>query len=771
MKSLVLLGILLLLLIVYIWTEKKEGWEDLQQAVDDTMSPFAEKVSPTKNPLAPIGISEDAADATRDLFSSSFNRNRLVKKGDGTFEIDEPSRPVAARVDDTNTFLGRVKFCADRGKQGNPFSDPEFVNSCGMCMTKGKLITGETFTGPTGIYITSDDKAKALRTMKEQSLLFPRVLPSLNSAECSGADISSSATPAIALTADQYTLYKNRAECMKNHTIGKGCAQCYGTNTYTYIGDSPPVEALKIHLAGKGTLNLLYKNNPITKEPIKLDIKNATVLSLGRIQEGERIVLDVSKGSSSDGPFLFGYFSSTVPSGKKFQMALDQLDAQDIESGASARKVGFQYSVNYGARLSIFRPAAGKKRMQISITLPFTFVEQDQLAAFDCMENPLIGSTLSAEQFSKDPCSSGKPGSYSEDCLKEQILEAGCSTTGDAYKNPKAAAGSLGISEFVDKILRYANMKEVDREAALQCVGQSAVKKIETPCDTFMGVKGAKPATLQACMSFLYSNASEGTPVGSAYPSVLGKQYTSMGVKGGVQYCTPNGTLNPEQSKELEGIYNGGYKGKRGIAAVKEYLSDVFTRATDDSRSPLIEDSKGGRANSITKCFRTLRPFPEGGIRGAISYPKNYTLGYQTQPVVVLGMVGMEPWAGAWGIRNNTLNDNEAKWIWRMAGAQQNEPSWAEWTFLTTFVNTTNAPINAVLHCVVDNRGTLLLNNKVIASTGGYTKVNVTFPPGQNLIEMPSMNQGGPAGLCVSAQQLPTNKILFHTDETWKMKV
>ena len=638
-------------------------------------------------------------------------------------------------------------------------------------MTKGSLITGETFTRPTGIYITSDDKAKALRIMKEQNLLFPRVLPSLNAAECAGAAIDSSATPAIALTADQFTLYTNRAKCAQDHSIGQGCAQCYGTNTYTYVGTTPPVEGLTLHIAGKGTLNVLYKNKPVTKQPIALDIQKPSVLSLGRIQEGERIVLDVSKGGTADGPFLFGYFASKVPSGKKFQMALDQLDTQDIESGGSARKVGFQYSVNYGARLSIFRPAAGKTRMQISLTLPFTFVEQDQLAAFDCADAPLLGSTLSAEQFSKDPCSSGKPGAYSDDCLREQIVEAGCSTTGAAYKNPKAIAGSLGISEFLDKILRYANMKDVDRDAALQCIGESAVKKLETPCDVFMGVKGAKPSSLQQCMSFLYSNASEGTAVGTGYPSVLGKQYTSMGAKGGVQYCTPSGTLNPEQSKELEGIYNGGYKGKKGIDAVRQYLSDVFTTATDDARSPLIEDSKGGRANAIAKCFRTLRPFPEGGIRGAISYPKKYTLGYQTQPIVVLGSVGMEPWAGAWGIRADTLQDREAKWIWRVAGAAQDEPSWAEWTFLTTFVNTTDQPINAVLHCVVDNTGKLFINNKFIASTGGYTKVNVTFPPGQNLIEMPSANRGGPAGLCVSAQQLPTNKILFHTDETWKMKV
>lgn len=781
MKGLVILGSILLLLILYIWFEQKEGWEDLQQAIQDTTSPIANTVNPLKNPMAPIGVSVAEGDAIRSSFRAGFNLSELQKNSDGTLSVAEPTTKVEARVDDETSFLGLVKFCAERGKDGNPFSDPRFAANCGMCMTKGKLITGETFTSPTGIYITSEDKSKALRLQKEKGHMFPRVLPSLTSAQCAGASIGNDAAPVIALTEQDYTLYKNRADCSKATTVGDGCAQCYGTSSYTFVGKAPPVQALSLFLQGKGDVTVTYKNTAVTKAPVQLSMSSTSEIELGRVPEGEQITIQVKQGTTSDGPLVSGFFRSPLPTGKQFQLPLEQLDVQDMEAAAAARRVGFQYNTSYGGRLSILRPAAGKNSMTLLVTLPFTFIEPDQLAAYDCDSAPLMSLPASAERFSKDPCSKGSPGAYSEDCLRERIMESGCSVTGDAYKDPKAAAGSLSISAFVDKIVRYANMKEIDREAMIQCIGPTAVKSIETPCDTFLGVKGANPSSLQSCLSFLYANESEKTAVGSAYPTVLGKQYTSMGAKGNVQYCTSAGTLNPATSKELEGIFNTGYKNKKGVDAVKEYLSDVFTRATDDSLSPLTEDSKGGRANAIAKCFRTLRPFPEGGIRGAVSYPKNYTLPYQTQAIQVLGAIGMEPWAGAWGIRANSIGDAGAKWIWRPLGgigwlfsgltAAANEPSWAEYTYLTTFTNPRSEPMQILLHCIVDNKGKVLLNNKEVGATGGYTKLNLTVPPGQNLFEFPSSNQGGPAGICISAQELPRMNVLFHTDETWKMKV
>lgn len=765
-----------ILLIAFLWFEQKgatrEGWEDIQTAVLNTVAPIANKINPIQNPIAPIGVSEAKADEIRNQFRAAFNHPTLVKKSDGTLEYQEPKGMLReARVDDETSFLGTVKFCATAGAKGNPFSDARFAETCGMCMTKGKLITGEEFTKPTGVVIFRDDKKKALDDKKEKGYLFPRAIPSQGAATCEGASVGADAAPALALTAEDYELYKHRAACQASRTVGKGCAICYGKTAYSYVGSTPPVEPLTLHLFGRGTVNVSSRGQPITKAPISLKFNAVTKVEMGRLAEGSQFLIQAVKGETADGPMVVGYFASKLPNGSRFQMPLEALASVDTETGAAPRRVGFYYVADYGARLSILRPAAGKQSMSISASLPFTFVEADQLAAYDCDSAPLMSLEKSAELFSKDPCRSGKPGQYSKECLQEKVLEAGCAITGSAYKNPTTLAGKLGIAEFIDKVARYANMKEIDREAALQCIGEEGRAKLSTPCDSFMGVAGAPAESLEKCLSFLYLNESEGTPAGRAYSSVNGVAYTSLR-KGKPAFCTEEGSLNPAKSKELEGVFRSGYKGRRGIDAVKLYLSDIFIRATDDSLPATLEDAKGGRANAIAKCFRSLTAFPEnGGMRGIREFKRNYTLTYMTQPVVVLGPLGMGPWGRAWGMNGKTFPDSAAKWIWRIAGAERNEPSWGEFVFSTRIVNDTNQPKTAELHIVLDNVGRALLNGGVIGNTGGYTTFRITIPPGENLLELPSRNQGGPAGLVASVIELPTRKVMTRTDETWRMKV
>lgn len=762
---------------------ESEGFETIQNIVNNIDAPVARKTNPIKNPIAEIGVSAGKAAEIKSNFQKAFNFPDVSYSSDGTRGLELPAEQSlnTARVDDENSFLGTVAFCAKQGKSENPFSDPRFAQTCGMCMSRGKLLTGQTFDGPTGVVVFSADREKALKDMNTNGYPFPRLLPSMKAATCEGASMGEDAKPSLALNTQQYMQYKGRADCQKARVVGeKGCGQCFNTSTFTYVGGADAnigLEPITLTVYGIGDLVVKVRGTPLTGagdggKPIALSLAKPAVIDLRRIKEGERFSLEVSQGASN-GPKVGGFFSSVLANGSKFQMPLENLALVDTKTGGAPRRTGFFYSPEYGSRLVVLSAAAGKPEMAVEVAMPFTFLEPDELAAYDCPTAPIMSLKESASQLSADPCVKGGagPGSYSTECLQQRVLDAGCTPMGDAYKNAKQEAGSLGIGEFVDKILRYANMKEVDREAAKKCVGAGSAAAIATPCDPFLSGGTGGGSQLQQCLAFLYTNQSEGTPVGKAYSGVTSLAYTSIQSSNGKpSYCLPQGTLNPATSKELEGVFTSGYKSKKGVEAVKHYLSDIFMRATDDGLAPTVADSAGGRSTSITKCFKTLAAFPEYGILGAAEYTKLYTGVGGTNPVVVLGPLGMAPWSGVWGIRADALTDRNAKWIWSKAGAERNEPSWETYRFTKKFRNTTGAAIQATLTCVVDNTGYLELNNKRLANLGGVTRHSVVFPVGESLLVMACSNQGGPAGMVMTAVNSATRAVLFSSDSSWRFE-
>lgn len=764
-------------------SEKKEGFEgggagagtgaDAQTVVNNISSPLARDINPLQKGFAEIGISSAKANEIKANVRAGLNLPEIEIVGDGTRRLVQPSVQNEARVDDEDSFLGTVAFCAKQGRTENPFSDPRFATSCGMCMTKGKLLTGESFSVPTGVVVFPADREKALKDMKTNGYLYPRVIPSMNAALCEGASVGDDAKPSLALTSQQYMDYKSRANCLKQRTVGeKGCAQCFNTDTYTYVGENPGVEPLTLTLYGLGLATVKSRGIVQGKEKTPLSLSTPTIIDMKRILEGQIFEITVEQGETN-GPRVSGFFSSALANGSKFQMPLENLALVDKQTGAAPRRTGFLYSPAYGNRLVVLSGGPQKSMLSMDITLPFTFLESDEIGTYDCPSAPLMRLKESASQFSTDPCTKGNPGSYSAECLRQRILDAGCTPLGDAYKNPQQEAGNLGISAFIDKILRYANMKDIDREAAAKCTGQTAA--LTTPCDAFLSGAGARAAgsgsSLQACLSFLYKNESDGTPVGKAYSGVSSLAYTSTNPKTGKpSYCSDSGTLNPSNSKELEGVFTNGYKSKKGIEAVKNYISDIFLRATDDGLAATVSDASGGRATSIAKCFKGIGNFPEYGILGAQEYIKLYKGVPGLRPVVVLGPVGMDPWGRSWGIRADSFPDRDAKWIWSKARAQINEPSWETYQFTKKYRNTTGAPIKAELHCVTDNTGSISVNDAQIGGLSGYTKHSVVFPVGESLIQINAANQGGPAGFLMTALEAGTRKALFQTNNTWMMR-
>lgn len=159
----------------------------------------------------------------------------------------------------------------------------------------------------------------------------------------------------------------------------------------------------------------------------------------------------------------------------------------------------------------------------------------------------------------------------------------------------------------------------------------------------------------------------------------------------------------------------------------------------------------------------------------------NFNYDVTSVPVYVIGDYGIAPWG-----KNNYFPDPTAKWIWYFdksnIDALNNDSS--PITIQYVYSNTHKNDIKGYLNIIVDNYCDVFLNSNQLKKNNGNTTAengwnnvnngwnifNFTLKPGYNLFEFKIKNAGGPAGLIVSAlfDEDINNKILFHTDNTWK---
>ena len=160
---------------------------------------------------------------------------------------------------------------------------------------------------------------------------------------------------------------------------------------------------------------------------------------------------------------------------------------------------------------------------------------------------------------------------------------------------------------------------------------------------------------------------------------------------------------------------------------------------------------------------------------------KNVDFNYDANavPVYVLGNYGIAPWG-----KNTSFPDDLCKWIWYSQEANSNSPNNTNSprTIQYIYSNKSGIELDVNLNIIVDNKCEVFLNsvlvkrnNNQLLAAGGWTQGpnswNI-FPckiqPGENLFEFKVINNEGPGGLIVSAINVGDNKVLFHTDNTWK---
>jgi hypothetical protein len=661
-----ILGIVLVVLVlafyVYNCSFESEGFETWSNSVQDRTNPLAGQQNPLKNPAVPIGISKSKANALRNMTAVALNQPTATADGAGSYKQVMPiieKFVVTPRIDDETSYLGMIQMCKEKGKAANPFSDSQFNENCGMCITSGTLKTGESFTGPTGVLVYKKDKEEAISTAVDNGYPFARALPSVDSAICVGANKDNESLPVLAINQKDYDAFRKRKACRDSHQIGQQCGRCVSDQESTWIPPSGGKQPLTLYLWGSGKAKVSLANG-FTSDFLSLS-DSASAVPIGRVEEGTDIQISVQ---SDGGPYVYGAIVSATAAQGVYKLPIEKFMEVDTISGAAPRRNGVKYFDGVKVFCTKLMGQSGRTSMNLKGFIPITLVEVDQLAAFDCPSGPLVQSQGSAELLIDDVCLNPRgqgPGTYSDDCVKQTILQAGCSTNGTWYKNPPADR-NFNIANYLNMIKEKAKYVESDPEIAMGCKGID----IRTPCDAFLN--GGIPD--KACMTYLYLNQSEKSKrVGRAYKNADTKFASVIGNT--IGFCRPEGSLNPEASPNAMGELTekaGGYKGLSGIEAVKAYLSDVFMKAVG-SLDVNIEDDKGGRRTSWKKCFNmkiadpplagvvknsindvidnrtNCFPFPKnidlprehGKLLGQVALTQDYTLSFNIIPRAING--------------------------------------------------------------------------------------------------------------------------------------
>ncbi len=610
------LSFVIILFAIYLWytTNKTEGFSEFEDKLQDRANPLAAATNPLKNPVASIGISESQATSLRNMATVALNSGTPLPQADGTVKIAPPLNPNTPRLDTTNDYLGRVKFCKENGKGSNPFSNPAFAADCGMCLTSGKLVTGETFTTPTGVLVYKADKDRFLNQQKNNGYSFPHPIPSLDAATCQGATGAASDAPVLAITESDYKKFVNREICVKKHKLGESCAVCLNNNKFTWVDMAGGFMERDIVFYGNGNLTVKIDGS-VLAGPLPLSGTKGQQVPLGnQLPEGAVLTLVVEQDKPLSTPVLAGALRSKLPNNTPYILDISRFIEKDLTTGSTPRKRQPQkineLNMMLASMSSTFKiPATFDPEKKLSMTLqgplPLTFVDTDQVATYDCGTSPLAMLEDTADIMTTDPClKKGQgPGNWSRECLQKTMLEGfeNCNTSGGLYRDPEnniPASWKTMSLENIKKELGKLRASKLNKDVKFTqlCTGED----VSTPCDAFLANPTAVPN--QQCLVYLYENRGQTNPrIGTSYAGASTQRASKEGNR--MIFCTRKGKAHPnnDNGAALQKAAVG-YKGKQGIEGVKEYLRDLYMKATALTDVNLSEKD-GGRKESYEACI------------------------------------------------------------------------------------------------------------------------------------------------------------------------
>ena len=629
--------------------KKTEGFDDAipglegdRQSGQSSYNPLSQMLNPFANGLLNAG-SDDATKGQADKdaqLAFGGSKSEYVAGNKETLQTSVSKYFMQPRADPPNGVVDTIKFCRDTGSTGDPFSNERFAKNCGVCLMDGVDEEGNRFEkGQRGLFLYPKEKEAAVAEKTERALPFIKVKPSL--ASCSTAPDQ----PVFATNSTDLRQFKERMRCQHDKAAGldTGCGICMGTTTYMYVDPTSDKVPISLILRGRGMLTVTVAGTQLGDET-KLSETTNTVIDIPAADpEDSSFELAVTPEKKKDPyPYIYGYLDAKLPNSGKYQISIHKITTSDIETGSRPRFLAGTFAFPT-ITVSKLRTGAGKTNMRLSGVIPFTFLESDQFATFDCRTAPFQTKAASLTAFSADPCTAigAGPGSYPDDCLQQVILDAGCTNSGTLYQNPGQLNMSGGQPQNLDQITAYlTTVQSLDRvttAASALCSGSLP----PTPCEEALK-DGTKPISAE-CLNYLYLN--QGTQDARIGPSYTGNaNYINKDSLGNMTFCIPSGNLSPlatngaPNTAAVNRLQTKGLQG--GIRAVQAYLNQQFTLAVDPSKQPTDPSRKA----AIEDCFLKVENLPAPSLAPPASpetliVPGNATANMSTAGLSVLSSV------------------------------------------------------------------------------------------------------------------------------------
>ena len=767
-----LVVLLILVLTIYVLHGRtSEGFESAENLAQDRANPLALAANPLNNPSAKIGIPEAQAASLRNMAIGALGGNTR-----GTSD-------VSPRIDSEFSYLGLITFCKERGAQPNPFSDAKFRKFCGVCTTSGMIKDlKHSFNTPTGVLVYEKDKDVALQVQKDTRAPFPRVIPSLNSATCSGASMGDTAQPVLAITEKDYNAFMKRADCVKKGTVdGTGCGSCLPNKKVSFVDRNAGIQTLSLILFGEGMVTVLLSNRQIG-DPQRLSMTQGVEIQLGAPREGSVIRMNTTRETqaSMTGPSLFGAMKGTNSNDTPYFIDIYDMIEKNVQTGA--RPPAGKPQTLPGVPISIVRinPPMNAAQMQLEGNIPLTFTQWNELASFDCPNGPYVTTQASAEMFVRDPCLRPKgqgPLQWTDACIQSK-LEENKAASGTWYNKPQEAlalwrkeTNTANIRTSGEFFTSFANWLrglvtpsgatparvETDIPIALGVRGVD----LRTPCDPYLNTNQVPN---QECMKYLWKNqGAMNRRVGPTFagfedyadPATFEEAFTTMAT------ARPSeaGTLNPATDTGLTEATKVAVAPGQGtpLQKIMNLYQTTFRAANDKSRPVRVANSQGGRLNSYQAAYGT--PVVQAVETPVSTNAKKKVLGEEASSCIQLLPSMFSPqrnraFANSFMMRRDytlsftiTIRSVFNAWmnIFHMSQGADfgkfGDRALAVWIFpnrpalhvrfdnqaqLNNGIDTDNLPLNQPIQFVLEQRGpntTLIVNNKtykIVAASPRY---------------------------------------------------
>lgn len=579
---------------------------------------FTSMINPGANSLIPVGSPPSVIETVRQTLMGAMGYQDAKYSPNNALhlQLQKMSNKYPIRADGRGSLFEGIRFCQETGKLEQPFGvvSPDgiwkFSEHCGVCLNGGIDEYGKAFRDRQGMIVDPTARAAATAEKERRNYPYVQIGPSLGT--CKG----SPDTPVFAVNREDLAYFSKRLACLNKKNIDPEhkCGVCYGTTNFFYVDPDAETQPVFIFLRGLGTAKVFV--NDVEVGSLTLNETSTQRVELTNIKEGNKLSITVTNpgvGTAS----LYGYFQSTNPNGGTFTMPLNLLFVVDDETGSTPVKAGGFYTFqDLNLETAKIRPATGKRQMRLRGSLPFTFLDPNDAAAYDCPTAPYQTKTESLSAFAQDqPCfvKGATPGNYSAECLRARILEAGCTNGGDLYKNPLPLnvdenGRPRNLNSIYDYLAGIASKDLVEEVPTKLCSGRT----IESPCDAFANNPNLPMRTTpgaRKCLSFLYNNEGLKKPLGATYSASTG--YINKMNNMNNLFCLPSGLLNPDTSEAayqtLASIADNpnGYtdtSGKRSLRldAVKAFLNDRLNLAINTS---IDANTNVDRKQAIRDCF------------------------------------------------------------------------------------------------------------------------------------------------------------------------